>query len=534
MFFIAQAPENLIAAINNTKATQTTISRDTAFLGNGSRNNDFASIAGFLHRKGHSCEEVYSLISSMNAALTDPLPDYEVENIARSISKYKITPEDFTHSSFAKLLIHEFGDNVKYIKNHGFSVFNGKLWNFDIEELVVTHTALLLADEISTDIENMRHTLDPKEFSRLKHAVNKLKNAGFIRNALDLVKSHPSIHADYSIFEKNPQLLNFSNGTFDLDAMVFRDFDCNDHLNITLDIAYDPKADCPRFKQFLRELFDEDVASFVVRVLGYSLLGSPTEQKMFILYGHGRNGKSVLVDVIGHLLSSYCCTIQPESLTGKLDGTIRNDLIKLIGTRIMFTSETRAGTILDSALIKQITGQDKISARKLYKEFIEFTPQCVPFLVTNHLPVIDGADFAMTRRMCLIPFDHTVANPDRNLPSILKGEVAGIFNLLLEGICQYRVEGLNVPSSVAERTITYLNSSNLMKSFFKDCLENVQGEKVYASRMYFAYRAWASNNGYKPLSSGIFKEMFERELGFVQRRSDQGLFWPNLKLQPNR
>jgi putative DNA primase/helicase len=285
------------------------------------------------------------------------------------------------------------------------------------------------------------------------------------------------------------------------------------------------------FRKFLADILPEDVGFFMLRSLGYGLLGHAREHKLFILQGTGRNGKSTLLEIMTALFGALMVTIQPESLNGRMEGAIRNDLARLAGKRFMITSETKAGTVLDAPLVKQITGLDTLTARFLHKEFFEFQPCAVPFIVTNYLPVVDGSDFAMASRLLVIGFDTVIASPDNQLPEKLKAEASGILNLVLAGMKDYQANGLMIPASVAERSKTFIERSNLLKGFLDDMFEVADGGSVMANSVYRRYEDWCKDNGYRSMSSNQFKDAFERTTGIAQERNNQGRYWPNMRLK---
>lgn len=521
----------LVDAIIKSKSKKNKTANNTELFSSGRRNNDFISVAGIFRRKGASEAEILKRLTLLNASLDQPLELSEISAIAKSSMRYDAKPEDFTHDTMAKLLASKFEENVIYVPSNGFYYFDGKIWQKDIEDLYVTHLCREMVYSIFEDIEQLRDELDHSDYKKLKASASKLKSNGFIKSVVELVKSERAIIRPMRVFFDNPDVLTFTNGTLELNSLAFREFRQNDFCLTALDFEYDAKASCPLFERFLLETFASDVANFICRVFGYALLGRPAEQKLFILQGHGQNGKSVLVGLMQAIFGDLSVVIQPESLNGKLDGQIRTDLVRLLNKRLMVTSETKAGTVLDAALIKQITGQDTLTARELYEASIEFKPQCVPVMQSNFLPVVDGGDYAMARRLCVITFDKRVECPDHTLSEKLLQERAGVLNLLLKGIVRYRQSGLSVPQSVLDKTISYVERSDLMKGFYSDCLIESEGEELPANTMQWAYIRWCNENGYKPLSANTFKESFERRSGHTQLRNVKGRYWPNLKLR---
>lgn len=329
----------------------------------------------------------------------------------------------------------KFNGNVLYCVGQGFYIYNGKYWNHDAEGLGVLQIARELVSEIFGHIDNLRG-IDSDQQSKLKKAAAKLKSADFVTKAIKLVKSEPDIQISSADFEQNKYLINLMNGTFDLLTGELKPYNATDRLNYIQDYSYDKDADCPTFKGLLSQVLSEDQAEYLIRVAGYALAGLGVERRFFILYGRGKNAKSTVVDALSSVFGHFAVTVQPESLNGSMAGQIRNDLARLHGARLMVTSETKAGTVVDAPLLKQLTGgTDKLTARFLHKEFIEFKPVCVPFIVSNYKPVIDGSDAAIGSRICLIYFKKTIETPDVNFSAKLMAEKSGIFNVVMRSSC---------------------------------------------------------------------------------------------------
>ena len=138
-----------------------------------------------------------------------------------------------------------------------------------------------------------------------------------------------------------------------------------------------------------------------------------------------------------------------------------------------------------------------MTARFLHKEFFEFQATAVPFIITNYLPVVDGGDSAMKRRLCVIGFDTVVEKPDLQLSDKLLAEKSGILNLILDGLVDYTANRLAIPTSVLERTEAFVERSNLLKGFFDDTFDygEADGKPLSASWVYGRYKDWCRDNG---------------------------------------
>ena len=495
----------------------------------GSRNSYLTSIAGIMRREGADEETIYRNLTAVNNAQNDPLPDHEVRSISKSVCRYDVALTGLTHDSFADYLAKDLAGIALYCSGVGFYTYDKTHWSKNTEGLFVLNKARELANKICDDVVRMRGQCEEKEYKRLQSASQKTKSASFMKQSIELLKSDPRIAITLDKFDENKSLINLKNGTYNLETGQLQPHNSADRLTHILDFEYDTNASAPCFEKLLSDILTEEQRNFVLRLFSYALLGQGTEQKFFVFLGKGKNGKSTLIQSVESVLSSLVTTIQADSLSGKKDGQIRNDLAALPNKRALFINESRAGTILDAPLIKQLTGQDKISARFLYGEYFSFQPICVPILVSNFMPVIDGADYAIERRMCVVIFEKVIEHVDLDLPHKLAHEKAGIFNHLLKGLADYKAKGLDIPASVQTSTKKYVEQSNLIKEFFADCLEPHPDSKLRANELYTAYQLWCYSNGYKPVSNNTFKDSFERDTGIEQKREGQSRYWPNLR-----
>ena len=507
------------------------ISNSVSFA-KGSRNTRFTSLAGNMRKNGDDEESIYTALCAINATLQEPLPESEIRSIARSICRYDISPDGFNNDSFASLMAKEIEGKSLYCAGSGFQFFDNKRWSEDKESLYVLKKARELSDKICSDALLMRdQCTDPQQYSKLLSAAKKTKSASFMRQSIELLKADTSIHASLDDFDNDKNLINFQNGTYCLRTGQFYAHKHEDKLSHILDFDYDKNAKAPHFQKLLRDVLGVEKGDFFMRIIGYALLGRGHEQKFFIMYGSGKNGKSTLVQAIENVLNQLVITIQADSLSGLKDGQIRDDLARIPNKRIIFTNETRAGCKLDAALIKQLTGQDTMAARKLYKEFFQFVPIGVPMLVTNHLPVIDGSDFAIERRICLLTFDNIIENVDPILGSKLKNEKSGIFNIILEGLSDYQANGLSTPYSVMEKTKAFIEKRNVMKRFINERIEFSEYASARAEQLYNTYQTWSWQDDNKPFQRDRFKESFEKETGLNQLRDNQGRYWLGIKIK---
>ncbi len=130
-----------------------------------------------------------------------------------------------------------------------------------------------------------------------------------------LAQADPRLATTVDVWDADPWLLNTPDGVVDLRTGKLRPHSSGDYM--TKITAVGPGGDCPRFKQFMREIMagDEEMVAFVQRVLGYCLTGDISEEVIFFLYGTGQNGKGVLTSTIEWIMADYCKSAGDEVFT---------------------------------------------------------------------------------------------------------------------------------------------------------------------------------------------------------------------------
>ena len=272
------------------------------------------------------------------------------------------------------------------------------------------------------------------------------------------------------------------------------------------------KIDCPIWNQFLNDIFDNDkeLIRFIQKAIGYSLTGSTAEQCAFFCYGTGCNGKSTFLDTINHIMGDYAVNIQPETIMAKKQsGGANSDIARLKGARFVTSVEPNDGMRLDEGLLKQLTGGDRVTARKLYGNEFEFSPEFKLWMGTNHKPIIRGTDIGIWRRIMLIPFTAKIPDEkmDKNLKYKLRQELPAILNWAVEGCLMWYREGLKMPQSVQQATNSYQSEMDVISCFLDTCCYDC-GE-IQASQLYQAYKEWAKENGEY---DGMSNTRFGREI----------------------
>ena len=234
-----------------------------------------------------------------------------------------------------------------------------------------------------------------------------------------------------------------------------------------------------------------------------------------MLWGTGANGKSTLLRVLQALLGEYAAVADFSTFTADREraGGIRNDLADLQGARLVVASETSEGIRLSEAIIKSLTGRDRIKARRLYQEHFEFRPEAKFWLAVNHKPRVRDTSLGFWRRVRMIPFAVSFAGrEEKRLGEVLQEELSGILNWALLGCLDWQSDGLAPPALVQEATSQYQAEEDAVGRFLAEQCVTGEGRSVSAGALYAAYREWCQTSGEYPRSQTAFgRRMAERQ-----------------------
>jgi putative DNA primase/helicase len=418
----------------------------------------------------------------------------------------------------AERLAHYYADQLKYCHPwNKWVVWDGKKWSEDdtgiINQLAKKTVRKIYDEAKQSEDDNKRQAI-------AKHAILSESN-GRIKAMISLAKSELPVRPES--FDQNRLLLNCENGTIDLTTGKLIPHDKNNFITKVAPVNYDPSATCPQWEKFLNRIMDnnQDLIKFLQQAVGYSLTGDVSEQCFFILWGNGDNGKTTFLRAIENILGDYSQHTPIDTLIIKKKGAASNDVARLKGSRFVTASESEKGDRLAETLIKQLTGDDTISARFLYQETFEFEAEHKLFLATNNKPIIAGNDHAIWRRIKLIPFQVTITEDekDKKLPEKLKTEYSGILNWAIKGCLEWQNHGLGTPAEVTEATDEYRNEMDLLNDFIQDCC--IEGPDLFvpAKDLNEAYAKWCEVNGEFHLNAASFGRKLT-EKGFI--RTQQG------------
>ncbi len=523
LYLWSSMPQRVLEAIEvGSDATmEQTAAKQGELICDGQRNCALTSLAGAMRSKGMTEPEILAaLLIANHDRCQPPLTEGEVKRIARSICQYKPSEnERFTDTGNAELLAKLYGEQLRY--NHRqkkWLVWSDNHWAPDrdgkVSRLVIDAARIRLAMAGNLEDSQSKETM-------IKWALGSESNLR-IGACLSISKTIVPFADIGEGWDTDRMLMGCENGVIDLRTGRLRDGYPEDRITMTTGLKFDPNAKCPRWLQFIKEIFpDPELADWVWRVLGYSITGNTAEHIVLIGFGPGANGKTRFLNAIRAALGDYAQNT-PFSTFALPKTTSTNDLASLENARFVTSSETTEGTRLNEERIKAISGEDPVKARYLYKEFVSFEPHLKLWLFVNHKPEVMDDSFGIWRRMRLIPFTVRFSgqNADKRLGETLRAEAPGILAWLVKGCLGWQKRGLTpLPKCVEAATQQYQRENDVLTQFIEDWCTVAPERQTKAGNLYTQFRLWAEGQGMKKdaLTSSMFGRRMTERFSKVKR-----------------
>ncbi|MEA1910993.1 MAG: phage/plasmid primase, P4 family, partial [Spirochaetota bacterium] len=409
-------------------------------------------------------------------------------------------------------------------------IWDGSRWKRDDENLIYQMGINTIKGMYKKSIANK--TKD-EAIAMMEHA-GRSESVRKIEAMVRVTSWNKDINILPEILDRHSFIFNCRNGMIDLNSGRLLPHEKERMITKISPVIYDPEAECPVWKKFLKEIFDKnkELINFIQRALGWALTGDNGSQAMFILYGNGANGKSTFINTVMKLMGDYATSTPTETFMQKKGDQASNDIARLKGTRFVSAMEAEYGGKLAEAVVKRLTGDDVISARFLYGEFFDFLPTFKIFMATNHKPKIGGTDNAIWRRIRMIPFEVSFPEnkQDRMLSKKLENELPGILAWIVEGTLKWQKEGLGSAPAILEATSVYRQEMSAIETFLEEmCVKNPT-TMVKSSFLYNGYKKWCDKNNERVLSSRGFSIRLG-ESGMDKVRLSQGMHWLGIELR---
>jgi P4 family phage/plasmid primase-like protien len=335
------------------------------------------------------------------------------------------------------------------------------------------------------------------------------------------------LNGEVKLMEK---YINLQNGLFNLETLELEPHRSDIHITNQMDFAYDPDADCPVFKRFLRTslateegIVDDKMILLAQEALAYSMTARTDFKASFWLIGKPDTGKSTMIGLIRSLMGNLHATIDLNQLAAN-----RFLLSGIAGKRVVTFTEADSNSFLPDALYKaMVGGTDEIYVDVKNKPGFSFVPTAKFWWAMNSTPRTNDRSGATFNRLLPILFEHSIPKDQRNpnLPGQLAAEKPGIFSYLILGWQRLTKYGsFTMPERSQRWREEYKHENDTEYLFFQEELELNEKGRMGGGELYNAYRIWCENNGFKTKNlAQIAKDW--RRLGLTDHHTNGHAIW---------
>lgn len=307
-------------------------------------------------------------------------------------------------------------------------------------------------------------------------------------------------------WDKDPMLLGTPKGTVNLKTGHLRAARPNDYISKVTAVAplpldsFDPARDCPQWLAFLDFALGGDAAAirFLQQWGGYCLTGDAREQVLLFVYGEGGSGKGTAINTITAILKDYSVAMATSTLTAKKYEAHPEEIARLHGPRMAVASETEKGSKWAENRIKNMTGQDVLTARYMRENSFDFVPQFKLTIFGNNAPSLTDVDSAIRRRFMILPFNRKPARKDVTLADKLKAEWPGILSWLIRGCLDWQANGLVRPAIVNAATESYFADQDTFGQWLADRCITGPGKAATTEDLFTSWQRYALGMGEDP------------------------------------
>jgi putative DNA primase/helicase len=334
-------------------------------------------------------------------------------------------------------------------------------------------------------------------------------------------------------WDADPLLLGTLRGTVDLRNGRVRSSEARDYMTQQTSVAPDSVAHCPKWLKFLEEATagDNTLIQFLQMWCGYMLTGNTQEQAFVFIHGTGGGGKGTFLNTVQKIFGSYAKVAAEDTFTETKFTQHPTDLAMLHRARAVIVNETPATGAWSERRLKSVTGGDEVTARFLNRNFFSYQPKFKITITGNDQPTLRSADFAMRRRMILVPFAVKCTNPNPKLRAELMDEAPSILRWMIEGALKWQKEGL-CRSTVAETaTDEYFANEDILQGWMNECCEVRDGVHATSESLFKSWQAYCDiQNEYCHSTTWLVKKLVGKGFvslpdtpGFRKKRGVKGL-----------
>jgi P4 family phage/plasmid primase-like protien len=268
------------------------------------------------------------------------------------------------------------------------------------------------------------------------------------------------------------QILNTPDRMIDLELAISQPHKPYYYITQRTNVSPDRNEACPVWARFLLSSCggDESLVEYMQWVMGGMLVAGNPQRLMWFLVGPSGSGKSTILKHIHAILGDYGGLLPAGLLVRGQRAAHETSTSTMKGRRFLYGSEINKGDRWDISMMKQLSGNEMISGRRMFRAPESFRIIGKVIIAGNETPMLGNVDSAVERRMRIINF-HEPEELDPKLDAKLEVEYPAILTWLIRGAHMYLTIDEPECEAVRAGTQEYLEEENVVARFLGErCL----------------------------------------------------------------
>lgn len=307
------------------------------------------------------------------------------------------------------------------------------------------------------------------------------------------------------------------NGLLDPESLELKENTPEEMPLFSIPTEYIANSEYPQWQEWLNQVMPNKEDQMTLQEWsGYILLADYRFHKLLYNYGGGRNGKGTWERTIQTVIGLDNCS---EVGLEEFDGQHRFALYQLYGKLFNSCSEPTTNKVLQTSIIKKVTGQDVISAeRKGSDKRLDFTNTAKMTVSANKFPKVNDTSTAFIERRLFLTWANQFKEGEGQIQYIEKNwiegdhdERKGILCWMLDGLQRLLSQGhFTTSKSQQETELLFQRASDTIGAFLA---ESAQYGKVYATTRKEAiqsYQDYCEFYSLPPENDKIFTQRLEQ------------------------
>lgn len=311
-----------------------------------------------------------------------------------------------------------------------------------------------------------------------------------------------------AVYKAQEYLINFKNGVLHIITGEFTNDRSKWIFDYVLNVNYVEhctEKDCPNFMKFIKTSAGLENLQCILISLGFGISSLNGVKKAIFLFGDTDGGKSTLLNFLSN-------AVAPELVSNINFQQLSNGyfVVQLLGKKLNISYDNSSKAMDNEQMFKSIVACERISARALRENPVQFVPTAKLFFASNKPYTYKNPDLALYRRMVFIPFEYSIPpeEQDKELPMKLAQERDVVFSLAARTLKEFVESGYDFKMS--PKALSYLESRILDLASVSEFLDyqttlDPRG-RVSIESLFDRYKLWCRENVLDAVDSKEFKE----------------------------